>query len=242
MTQTQFRTALLTPDAPVPAGVIGPTGQSSAKRFNVYRNNVTTGLCRALADNFPAIRSLVGSEFFQAMAVEFVRACPPNSPLMAGYGLALPDFLAQFPPTQPLGYLPDVARLELAIRQSYHAGDHDPKAGARLGTLDEARLMQTRLRLAPSFRLLISDWPVLDIWNAALSGGPKPRYQAQSVIVARPAFDPMPHLLPTGAGAFLQALIDMVTIGQAIAAHPDTDVLAVLTLLATTGSISEVMS
>lgn len=241
MTEHPFSAALLSPDLAVPNGIVDPKGNAAPKRFAVYRNNVTIGLSRALADNFPAIQSLVGPAFFQAMAIEFVRACPPNSPLLALYGTAFPKFLAEFGPAQSLGYLPDVARLELALRHSYHAADHDPRAGEVLGTLDEQSLLQARLRIAPSAQTVTSDWPVLDIWNAALNNGPKPRHQAQSVLVTRPEFDPKPHLLPALSEPFLQALIQMSPIGQAIADHPKADAIATLTLLATSGAIAEVL-
>ena len=61
--------------------------------------------------------------FFGARAVESLRAHPPKSRLMMLYGDAFAGFLASFPPVAHLGYLPDVARLEQALRESCHATD-----------------------------------------------------------------------------------------------------------------------
>ena len=40
VTQTQFVTALLDPEAATPEGLLGPNNAPAGKRFSVYRNNV----------------------------------------------------------------------------------------------------------------------------------------------------------------------------------------------------------
>ena len=126
MTDASFSAALLDPAHPVPEGLITPDGSPATRRYAIYRNNVTVGLTEALEAGFPVIRKIVGERFFQAMAVVFVRNHPPTSPILAGYGAEMPGFLRGFEPVQHLKYLPDVARLELALRRAYHAGDAAP--------------------------------------------------------------------------------------------------------------------
>jgi hypothetical protein len=126
MSQQEFRTALLDPEHPVPSGLTDPQGRPAGRRFNVYRNNVSVSLTEALRQAFPVVQKLVGEEFFTAMAQEHLRAHPPASPLMMFYGEAMPAFLSAFPPVAHLPYLADVARLELALRASYHAPDAVP--------------------------------------------------------------------------------------------------------------------
>ena len=72
------------------------------------------------------------------------------------YGDAFADFLARFPPVANLGYLPDVARLEQALRESYHPADSDPIATGMLATMPKATLLLSRLRFAPALRLIRS--------------------------------------------------------------------------------------
>lgn len=238
--QTLFTAALLDAGRPVPTGLLGPTGAAAGTRFDVYRNNVLASLIEALGTGFPVIRALVGDAFFAAMAGEFVRQHPPRSPRLFLYGDALPRFLEGFAPVAHLPYLPDVARLELALRESYHAADAEPIAAATLAALPADLLPHVRLRLAPSVRLLRSQWPVAAIWQAH-HGGPKPCAGAQDVLVARPGFDPVVHALPVGGHDLIAAVLAGETLGAALEAAPRdldaSDISILLQLLLETRAI-----
>ena len=243
MDQTTFRLALLDAEIPAPPGLIDPNGRPAGKRFAVYRNNVAVGLSSALETGFPVLRKLLGDEFFAAMAGVFLRAHPPTSRLMMLYGVEMPAFLASFPPVAHLPYLPDVARLELALRRSYHAADHRAVAANALATLPPDQLMSTRLRLAAAVSVLQSAWPIHAIWRANTTpDAPAPVMRAEDVLILRPEFDPMPHLLGPGAAAFITAL----QAGQTIEAAAETaghqhDLAASFALLISGGAIVEVI-
>ena len=241
MSLAAFRDAILDPSLGAPEGVTDPQGRPAGRRFNVYRNNVTVGLTEALRQSFPAILKLVGDDFFTAMAIEHLRAHPPTSPLMMFYGDAMPDFLMRFAPVQHLGYLPDVARLELALRQSYHAADSAPVPAERLQSLPPERLMAARIGLAPALRLLRSDWPVQSIWAANMRGAEPPKaLRPEDVLITRPAFDPEPHLLPKGAAGFIMALQAGHNFGAAFDAAEPFDLTATLGLLLAGGAITDI--
>ena len=232
MSQSQFAKAVLNPDMAAPKGLLGPHGRPAGKRFDVYRNNVMGGLIRALEAAFPVIRKLVGDECFAAMAAEFIRAHPPTSRILMLYGADFAPFLASFPPVAHLPYLPDVARLEQAIRESYHAADATALTPDALGKLTETDLMFSHLRLAPSLRVLRSTWPIFSIWRANTENGPPPLIQPEDVAIVRPAFDPRPILLPTGAAAVLLTLQSGETLATALAEAGKTlDLSALLGLL-----------
>lgn len=234
--QAEFREALLDPALPVPPGLTDPAGRPAGRRFAVYRNNVAVGLTEALAAGFPVLVRLLGEAFFRAMAGLFVRLHPPATPVLLHYGEALPGFLAAFPPVAHLPYLPDVARLELALRAACHAADAAPLEPARLAALPPDRLAAARLRLAPAVRLLRSAWPIHGIWRMnGPGGGPPPDWRAEDVLVTRPGFDPVPQLLPPGGAAFVAALAAGETLAAAAdrgaAAAAAFDLSAVLALL-----------
>ncbi|MCO6381311.1 DUF2063 domain-containing protein [Oceanicola sp. 502str15] len=230
MTQSAFHTSLLAPEAPVPQGLVDPKGRPAGKRFDVYRNNVVVSLSEALAEAFPVTQAIVGAEFFTAMAGHYVRQHPPRDPRIATWGASFAPFLESFPPVAHLPYLPDVARLEQALRESYHAADSTPVAPSRITP-------QARFALAPTVRLVQSPYPIHAVWAFTRGEGPKPEPQAQSVLVTRPGFDPQLTLLAPQAPAFLAGLAAGETLEEAT---PDGfDITATLTALLTGGALTE---
>ena len=95
----------------------------AARHVQVYRNNTFANLTDALAACYPVVRRLVGAGFFDYAADAYIRHHPPASGNLHDFGAELADFIAAFPPAQSLAYLPEVARLEWAWQQSYHAAD-----------------------------------------------------------------------------------------------------------------------
>ncbi len=216
MSQQDFRAALLDSDKAVPEGLLDPADRPAGKRFAVYRNNVAVGLTEALSKTFPVVRQIVGTEFFDAMAGVFLRRHPPRSAVLSNYGGAMPEFLRSFPPAAHLGYLPDVARLELAICRAYHAADAAPFDAMELAAIPADRLLAVRFQLAPAVALIRSAWPIHAIWQAnQLKDAPKPVMCAEDVLVTRPEFDPQPVLLPEGSGAVMQRLMQGASLGDA---------------------------
>lgn len=230
ISQTAFRAALLDGARPAPEGLTDGAGRPTTRRFNVYRNNVAVALTEALEQGFPVVRALVGEEFFKGLAAVYLRAHPPASPLMIYYGADLPAFIEGFSPAASLPYLPDIARLEFALRQSYHAADATPLEADALAQLPPEALESARLSFAPAVRLITSPWPVLSIWQHH-HGGPKPQMAPEALLITRPGFDPAPHPVTPGAAPILAALIAGTPLGEAVAAGAEEEFPALLSLL-----------
>ena len=205
VSQADFVSAVLDPDLPAPEGLVGNSSRPT-RRFSVYRNNVVVGLTDAMETSFPVVRKLVGNEFFRAMCGVYVRRFPPTSPVLSRFGSEFPEFLESFPPSAGLPYLPDVARLENLIRESYHEADAAPVSVDAVARIPADDLPGVRMRFAPSMRLLRSRHPVCSIWRANAAGGPKPTYAAEDVLVVRREFDPEPIVLPPGGHEIISQL------------------------------------
>lgn len=242
-TQDQFVTALLDPAVDVPNGLIDANTRPAGRRFNVYRNNVAVSLTEAMHTAFPVITKLLGPQNMDGLAGMYLRQHPPKSPLMMHYGIDFPDFLAGMEQLSHLGYLPDVARLELALRQSYHAADVTPIEPGKLAQTAPEIILETSVHLSPATLVLRSDWPVFDLWRFnTQDNAPKPLPGPQDVLITRAEFDCMPHLLPDGGADWIQALQAGLTIGQAhqqvLTSHPEFDLGPTLSLLLQGNSIT----
>lgn len=241
VSESTFRNALLDAGKPVPLGLQNARGAPAGARFSVYRNNVVVSLTEALATAFPLVRKLLGKVTFDKLARLYVREHPPSSPVMMFYGGTLPSFLEQFEPLRHIGYLPDCARLDLAMRQSYHAADSAAFDAAVLQTKDSGATV--RLALTPATHILQSPWPIYDIWRFNMvAGSPKPSAIAQDVLISRPEFDPQLHLLPAGAAFWLGLLKDGATLGEAVEKatknEPEFDLTQALTLALSSSALA----
>src|SRR6516164_8103437 len=118
-----FAHGLTDPTRTTPADVVGPRGKAAVKRYNVYRNNVMVSLIDALAAIYPAVQRITGVEFFRAMARLYARAAPPESPLLFEYGRQFPAFIEAYKYAAQMPWLADIARLERAWLDAYHAAD-----------------------------------------------------------------------------------------------------------------------
>lgn len=212
---------LLDPDQAVPGTLSAPKGKSAVKRYAVYRNNVTVSLINALAASFPATCRITGPDFFRAMARFHVRATPPSSPLLFEYGRDFPDFIERYEFARSMPWLADVARLERAWLDAYHAADMEPLAPETLASVPPARLADVVFTPHPAARIVRSRFPAVTIFAANRSHSPVARIEAtgpEDALVTRPGLEVFVRHLPLGGAVFLTRLISGEPLGMAAAA------------------------
>ena len=204
--------------------------------FAVHANNMRVSLRIAIEHAYPVTRRLVGSDFFTAMAEQFVASHPPKHGWLSAFGADFVDFVAHYRPASDLSYLADVARIEWARVRAANAPDDlglDLKA---LAIMELDTLEGLLLGLRAAARLVHSPFPVFDIWRAHqlmveddseleqvdLAKGP------QTILVSRPAaLEVGVALLGSGDAAFLSAAAEHSSFGEAcqaeVLAEPDYD-------------------
>ena len=160
-----FAAALGEPSAAPPAMTRGRFAAPDARRFSVYRNNVAVGLIGALEARYPATRKVAGDEMFRSIARAFVRARKPRSPVMIAYGEDFPEFVAACEGTDPR--LADLARLENAWVEAYHAADAHAATIGDLAGLAPNSLPEARIAFHPAARILRFSTPAASIWASA---------------------------------------------------------------------------
>ena len=139
------------------------------ERLEIYHNNVVGNLTDAMLATYPLVKILTGEDFATAMMRSCVLQNPPREACLAHYDGALPEFIENFPPAAGLPYLADVARLEWAINEAYHAPDDAALSSAEIEALPENGLAEMNLRLRQSARLVASRWPLESIRSFCLS-------------------------------------------------------------------------
>jgi uncharacterized protein len=196
-------------------GRAGPPGMA------VYRGNVFGNWAQALESAYPIVRKIVGEEFFRGLAREYARLHPSASGDLNEYGAQLAGFVAEFPHTQDLPYLPDVARMEWLAHRAYYAADAEPFG---FGTVNESSC----LALAPACALIVSDWPLARIWtvhqddyqgeiDVDLGSGP------DRILVHRPKWRAQVRSLAPGDYRFLDMARQGKTLGEALEAAAAED-------------------
>jgi hypothetical protein len=216
-----FAPALLDPDLATPAVIAGPKSKAAVKRYNVYRNNVTVSLINALAAAFPATLRIAGDDFFRAMARFYVRARPPTSPLLFDYGRHFPDFIERYEYARPVPWLADVARIERAWLDAYHAADVQPLMLHDLAAIPPEQLANTVLTPHPATRVVRSRFSTITVFTASRSDGPARQIdvvEPEDALLTRPALEVEVRQLPPGGAVFLSSLMTGESLGVAASA------------------------
>lgn len=143
---------------------------SADARLDIYRHNVHSVLGNALRDLYPAAANVVGGEFFTEAARQFVQSTPSTSGDLNDFGSTFAEFLATYPHSADLPYLPDLARLEWAWHRAFHAADEAPMDLAALGAEAPEALGDVVFGLHPSASLLRSAYPLVRIWQVNQPG------------------------------------------------------------------------
>jgi len=217
---------------------------SPGVRARVYRNSSLLAASDALRSNYPAVRTLLGEEAFSAMARGYIETHRPRARSLVGYGAELPAFLDAMLERHGLAVLGDIARLDRAWLEAHLAREADaftPEAFAELAG-DEARLVATRLALAPHVRRVQTGWPLHDGWQTLRAGervelSEPPPPETEHSLVWRPHGEVVSRALTPGEAGFLQAISGGATLGDAAARALEADSdLDIATLLGATVS------
>jgi hypothetical protein len=224
--QSSFAAFLLSESADAVCGEILEDGFSAAERFRIYRNGFRSTLTGALRMTYPAVERLVGRDFFDAAAREFVFAHPPQSGCLNDYGSGFADFLAGFEPATALFYLADVARFEWALGVAAGAPDAPFLDAGGLAAVDAGDHASLRFEPHPSLSLLLLAFPADRIADAVLAGDEAAMARVDfaegpvAVLVHRGPGGVQAHRLDADAYGFVSRLCAGEALGALVEAAP----------------------
>ena len=218
----EFQTALARALLGDGDGPLAPWLKADARAgLAVYRGTLISGYLEALGDVYPVLRRLVGEACFAQAARAYIGGHLSTSGDLHAYGEDFPACLAGYPPVAGLAYLPDVARLEWAVHQVFHAADPGPADLERLAALLGPDCASRGLVLSPACRLLASPYPVHRLWGmhqpgAAWDDGFRlDSGEARLLVRRNAAFEIECVPLAETEHALLSALADGLGLGEA---------------------------
>jgi len=216
--QTRFAKGLLTAGDD-PAHLFRGDPALTARRFALYRGNLTANWDRSLGIAYPVLRKLVGAELFRGLAREYGRAVPFVEGDLNRFGESLADFLQDFLPVADYPFLPDMVRLEWALHRAHYAADTPALSLTALAEVGADTLGEMHLCLREACTLLRSSWAIAQVWKAHQPEGPPwPEDIAKSslCLVCRPRWRPEVIALSPGDYEALRALEDGESLGVAL--------------------------
>lgn len=83
-----------------------------SQNLTIYRQHLTSILVKALRQTYPLIEKLLGEDFFQQLAMQYIEQYPSRSSNLHDYGEYFCQLLADQPFIQHLAYLCEVAEFE----------------------------------------------------------------------------------------------------------------------------------
>ena len=210
--QAALAATLLRGPGHLPPGLFKGNDAAVLRGLCVHANTISHARLVALEETFPRTRDYLGEEKFNRLSRRFVEEGGAQRRSLNDIGAGFADWLAD-------PRAADLARVEWAWLESYHAADARALALADLAGLDEADLLGLTVRRHPATRIiaLVSDAaPLVD-----------PAFSAdtQALLVTRPDSDVQLFAIEPAAAAALGMADDIAPLGNLIAhlaeQHPD---------------------
>jgi hypothetical protein len=177
----------------VAASFIAPNSRLTAfDRLEIYNRQYWFRILAALAEDFPALRSVIGGRAFDAMSIAYLAEHPSRSFTLRNLGAHLPQWLAKNPhfAGRRAALAHDVARIEWAFIEVFDSAERDPLTLEQISTLDGS----SRLGLQPHLRLIDLSFPIDDI---VLNLHKQEKRQATEAGVPQEPDEQAPAKLPT---------------------------------------------
>jgi len=147
---------------------LNPQGTSTGvDRLAVYAQGYVARIEEALREAYPAVEVVIGHEKFHVLAREYGIRVKSHSYNLSSVGNRLPqhlykhDLLSQYP------YLRDLARLEWALTESFHARSEPSVDAAVLARITPERWPILKFQFKSHVKLVDVTHPVLEVWLQA---------------------------------------------------------------------------
>lgn len=175
--------------------IAGTDAVDRAHRLRIYADAYRMRLLQVLAEDYPALRAVLGAATFDRVCTRYLHAHPSRHPSVRWFGAGLADWLRSTgqPETRVA-----TARFEWAQGELFDAPDASPCDEEALQALPATAWPSLRLALIPALRLLDDVGNAPDRAAAVAEGHPPARWRRRNVtwLLWRQHFDVHWRALP----------------------------------------------
>jgi hypothetical protein len=161
--------------------IVGDERMTAAERAGIYANAYFYRLLDALKEDFSATFAVAGADEFHNLITGYLIAHPPTEPSLHYAGRYLADYLGGSPMFERWPFMADLARLERALIESFHAADAPALDRAAVQSIPAEKWPAIGLRFHPAAHLLNLQWRVDAILRAVVQNCELPQALAEPV-------------------------------------------------------------
>jgi hypothetical protein len=167
--------------------VYGDERLSTFERVDIYANAYFYRLLECLGEDFPATLAVLGADNFAALVRGYLLEHRPTEPSIVYAGLYLADFLNGHPFAERWPFVAELARLERAVLDVFHAADAPALGVEALRAIPSEEWPAVKLRAHPAVEIVRSEWRVADLLDTVEHGREwtDPEHEEASVLVWR---------------------------------------------------------
>lgn len=135
------------------------------QRLAIYRESMQESLISTLLSTFTVCDQLIGREAFRGLAKRYLQQTPAVSPDLGQYGASFPEFIANFPGTNSLPYLSDMAKWEWLYWQMWQGPASLSLDVTAISNIPESQQANIIFQLPANTVLFSSHYPIVKIWQ-----------------------------------------------------------------------------
>lgn len=136
---------------------------SAGERVDIYANMYFYRILDVLKEDFPAMLAMLGPVRFHNLVTGYLIEYPPTHFSISNAGNHLADFLRDHPLREEFPFLADLALLERALIDVFHAPDAVPLDAERMRAIAPADWPAVELKLHPAHQIIDLQWDVASI-------------------------------------------------------------------------------
>ena len=209
-------------------------GLGGDERIGIYANAYFYRLLECLKEEYPATLAVTGSNDFASLTRDYLVWRPPSEPSIFYAGCYLADFLRNHRLAEGWPFIAELARLERATLDSFHAPDISILTDEAMRAIPAEQWPTIELRCHPGVEILRGEWRVSEVLSAVERGEQwlEPVRETNAVIVWRRGISVHYRILEvaeTAALALVKKGASFAALSEVIAtANPSSDPVALI--------------